>query len=60
MQNECPNMDMVFGRSKNRDGAESAPFGTWAYIYFLPFKSWMFGLKWKLTSFDTIYAWFEW
>ena len=34
MQNECPNTDMVFGQSKNRGGVESAPFGTWAYIWF--------------------------
>ena len=31
MQNECPNMDMVFGQSKNHGGAESAPFRTWAF-----------------------------
>ena len=55
-----PNQAVFFGPSKNRGGAESAPFGTWAYIYFLSFKSWMFGLKWELTSFLTIYAWFEW
>ena len=48
MQNECANTDMVFGQSKNRGGVESAPFGTWAYMYmiFLSFKSGIYGMKW--------------
>ena len=28
--------------------------------YFWSFKSCIYGLKWKLTSFETLYVWFEW
>ena len=35
MQNEYPQIYLVFGQSKNCGGAESAPFGIWAYKLFL-------------------------
>ena len=50
MQNECPNTDMVFGQSKNRGGAESAPFGTWAYIWLFCYSNQAY-MVWNDVSF---------